>query len=106
MTALTTDQVKHILCYGFESYVGHATTAVRFSELLGLSIGENRVEVTFGLYDQLVIGLSTPPRRLALGERWTEEEILSFEINWVFVQKRLTETIKFIQGDYTETPVL
>ncbi|QIR36830.1 DUF1874 domain-containing protein [Tolypothrix sp. PCC 7910] len=65
------------------SAVGHENTAQIYSVLLRREIKFNRMEVKPTPEDTIICGLFTPPRRLGEGEKWTEEEILSFQINWV-----------------------
>lgn len=60
-------------CYGFRPIIGHFVIPV------------NRIQVTPQKGDTVYCGLFTPPRRLAEGEQWTEEEILSCPIKWICI---------------------
>jgi len=66
----------------------------------------NREQVELNLGDVLVVGLFTPPRRLPEGQLWTEGEILAMPINWVLVQKYLTECVQVIGSDYSVSAVI
>jgi hypothetical protein len=64
------------------SAIGHQSTATLLSAKLGANIVENRINVNPQKGDTLIIAQFTSPRRLAEGEKYTEEEILNFQINW------------------------
>jgi hypothetical protein len=66
----------------------------------------NREQVDLNVGDTIIAGLFTPPRRLAEGILWTEEEILAMPINWVLVQKHVTECIQIVEGSNNYQPYL
>jgi len=49
----------------------------------GISIPVNRSQADLG--SDILAALVTTPRRLAEGEKWNEDEILSMPIQWVLV---------------------
>lgn len=69
----------------FVSAVGHDSTAALYSEVLGVEVVRNRIQVTPRMSDVIIAGLFTPSRRLKEGEIYSEEEILQMPINWVVV---------------------
>jgi len=69
------EEVKSLLQEGFESAVGHQTTADVLSTLLGLPVEARRVAITIRAGDALVVfqlGV-----RLQEGQILSEEEVLS-----------------------------
>ena len=66
------------------SYVGHSSTAKLFSARLGIDVSVFRGEAT--LEDLVLIGSFSPPRRLAEGENWAEQEILAMQIKWLMIK--------------------
>ena len=83
---ISEEEVAIALKSGVEivSYVGHDSTAELFSTRLESAIAANRGEST--LNDLVIIGSFTPPRRLANGEVWSEEEILAMPIKWLKIE--------------------
>lgn len=83
---ISEDEVKSAMSSGVEivSYVGHDSTAALFNERVGSNITANRGEAT--LNDLVIIGSFTPSRRLANGEVWSEEEVLSMPIKWLIIK--------------------
>jgi hypothetical protein len=84
---VTIQEVKDLLSGGFASAVGHADFAEILSAQAGIEIPAQRIQAKpdFAAGDRLLAGLVTPPRRLAEGERWSQEEILAMPIKWVLV---------------------
>lgn len=74
--------IVSLLSDDFISAVGHQSTAHILSEKLGLHIAMNRIQVNPQVGDILIIAAFVPPRRLAEGEMYTEEEILNMEIRF------------------------
>lgn len=68
----------------FESYVGHQSFADVLSSRLGIDIPLNRSQAT--CEGTWLIASVQPPRRLAEGEIWTEEEILSMPIKYCVIE--------------------
>jgi len=69
------EEAKSILQGGFQSAVGHPSTAAVMSALLGVEVPPNRVAITVGPGDRiLVFQLSV---RLAEGQVLSKEEVLS-----------------------------
>jgi hypothetical protein len=66
------------------SALGHLSTAELLSARLGVNIPVNRVQVPSGA--EYIVCLFVSPRRLAEGERWTEEDRLQFNINYILVK--------------------
>lgn len=83
---ISEDEVKVAMSSGVEivSYVGHDSTAALFNERVSSNVFANRNEAT--LDDLVIIGSFAPPRRLANGEVWTEEEILAMPIKWLIIK--------------------
>ncbi len=83
---ISEDEVKAAMSSGVEivSYVGHDSTAALFNERVSSNVSANRGEAT--LDDLVIIGSFAPPRRLANGEVWTEEEILAMPIKWLIIK--------------------
>ena len=81
---ITLEEARHILDYGIESAIGHPSTAVLLSNLLGLEVPENRVSVTLVPGERAVVAQYAGPRlpdgaiKLPLGTeiQWFEIEIL------------------------------
>ncbi|MCA6430155.1 MAG: hypothetical protein IM613_12040 [Cytophagales bacterium] len=82
------------------SAIGHESTAYLFQAVFEAAIDAhhafqplrgyykipvNRTPITPIKGDTVFCGLFTPPRRLAEGSLWTEAEILSMPINWVYI---------------------
>lgn len=71
------------------SHVGHQSFADVLSARLGIEIPANRTQcpapAELKKGDRILIAAVQPPRRLAEGEVWTEEEILSMPIAYVEV---------------------
>lgn len=82
------------------SAIGHESTAHLFASVFETAIDAhhafqplrgyykipvNRTPITPAKGDTVFCGLFTPPRRLAEGSLWTEAEILSMPINWVYI---------------------
>lgn len=79
-----------------QSLVGHRSVADAFSRALWqgatldghpilVEVPVNRVMFTPVAHDLIVVGLVIPPRRLAEGETWTEQELSSMPISWLRV---------------------
>lgn len=66
------------------SALGHLSTAELLSARLGVNVPVNRIQVPSGA--EYIVYLFVSPRRLAEGERWTEEDILQFDINYILVK--------------------
>ena len=66
------------------SALGHLSTAELLSARLGVNVPVNRIQVPSGA--EYLVCLFVSPRRLAEGERWTEEDILQFDINYILVK--------------------
>ncbi len=66
------------------SAIGHLSTAELLSARLGVNVPVNRIQVPSGA--EYIVCLFVSPRRLAEGERWTEEDILQFDINYILVK--------------------
>jgi len=72
---ITLEEAKSLLQGGFESAVGHPSTAQVLSTLLGLPVEANRVAITLSPGDRVVVfqlGI-----RLQEGQILSEEEVLS-----------------------------
>ena len=66
------------------SALGHLSTAELLSTRLGVDLNVNRVQVPSGA--EYLVALFVSPRRLAEGEKWLEEDILNFNINYILVK--------------------
>lgn len=66
------------------SAIGHLSTAELLSARLGVDLAVNRLQVPSGA--EYLVCLFVSPRRLAEGERWSEEDILRFNINYILVK--------------------
>jgi hypothetical protein len=71
---------KDTLWAGFESAIGHDSTANVISVRLGIDVKKARINVVPQNGDTLIIAAFTPPRRLEEGELFSEQEILSFDL--------------------------
>lgn len=76
------DAASFLLETGFNSFVGHESFSQVLSSKLGLSIETKRAEYSPSLEDETVLALVSPTRRLAEGEKWAEQDILSMPINF------------------------
>lgn len=74
------DVAEAILSAGFESAIGHDSTANVISVRLGIEVKKARINVVPSDGDLLIVAAFTPPRRLEEGELFTEEEILAFDL--------------------------
>ena len=77
---ISENTAKDILWAGFESAIGHDSTANVISVRLGIEVKKARINVVPQNGDILIIAAFTPPRRLEEGELFTEQEILSFDL--------------------------
>jgi hypothetical protein len=66
------------------SALGHLSTAELLSARLRVNVPVNRVQVPSGA--EYLVCLFVSPRRLAEGEKWSEEDILNFNINYILVK--------------------
>jgi len=80
------DAAEAILLDGFESAIGHDSTANVISVRLGVEVKKSRINVAPTDGDTLIIAAFTPPRRLEEGQLFTEEEILSFDLAFCRIQ--------------------
>lgn len=77
---ISTCDAGSILFDGFESAIGHDSTANVISVRLGIEVKKARINVVPQDGDTLIIAAFTPPRRLEEGELFTEQEILLFDL--------------------------
>lgn len=79
------EEEAHALLSAVEwtSALEHLSTAELLSTRLGVDLNVNRVQVPSGA--EYLVALFVSPRRLAEGERWTEEDIINFDINYILV---------------------
>lgn len=107
VTGIDEAKVKQLLAVSqWDSAVGHESTAKLFGERLSLPVEANRTQVDMNHGDILIVGLFTPPHRLAEGQLWSETEILAMPINWILVQKHLTECVQIVGSDYSINSVV
>lgn len=59
---ITVEQARAILMNGFVSAVGHADTALLFSNTLGVDVRPNRISVSFTEGEQALLGQYSGPR--------------------------------------------
>ena len=52
---LTIEQAKNTLADGFISAIGHTATAQFLSQLLGIAIAENRIQINMGKGEQALV---------------------------------------------------
>ena len=80
------EEEAHALLSAVEwtSAIGHLSTAELLSARLGVDLAVNRLQVPSGA--EYLVCLFVSPRRLAEGERWSEEDILRFNINYILVK--------------------
>ncbi len=83
ITGITEKKASSLLQEGFESFVGHASFADVLSARLGVKIPVNRNQASAN--GQVLVCAVNPPRRLAEGEIWTEQEILSMPIVYALI---------------------
>jgi len=87
VTPLTLDEAKRWLGQGFISAVGHQSTAALLTQLLGLPVEANRIQVSLGPGDQAVVFqlLTRLPEGAVLGKE--ELENLKYQFLLVTVMK-------------------
>ena len=84
-TCISEEEAHALLCNNdWISAIGHLSTAELLSARLGVTVPVNRVQVPSGT--EYVVCLFVSPRRLAEGEKWLEEDILNFNINYILVK--------------------
>jgi hypothetical protein len=84
-TCISEEEARALLSItDWTSAIGHLSTAELLSARLGVTVPVNRVQVPPGA--EYIVCLFVSPRRLAEGERWTEEDILQFDINYILVK--------------------
>jgi len=69
-----------------ESAIGHESTADVLAKRGFTNLRFNRISVKLNKGDEILVAAFTPTRRLNEGELFTQEEILSFPINYGFIQ--------------------
>lgn len=85
------EEVREIvLQFPVVSIVGHDGTAEVFSQLLGVTVGVNRVSLTLGEGDTLIVGLPSGGR-LPEGKVLTKEELEKIQLDWYIVQRKREE---------------
>jgi len=77
---ITLEEVKTLINDGFISAVGHEPTAQLLSEMLGISVSSNRIQVKLEKGDVLVIYQLL--QRLPEGKVLSKEEILQLPHKW------------------------
>ena len=83
VTTISIEVAITFLQNGFTSFIGHQSFAEILTFQTGIEIPVNRSQAD--LSQQIIAALVTTPRRLAEGEKWTEQEILAMPIQWVLV---------------------
>jgi len=84
-TCLSEKEARALLSItDWTSAIGHLSTAELLSARLGVNVPVNRIQVPPGA--EYIVCLFVSPRRLTEGERWTEEDILNFNINYILVK--------------------
>lgn len=86
LEGITAAEAAALLANGYESAIGHASTAQVLTEKLGIQIAMNRVSVNPVAGDVMVVGAFTPPRRLNEGEFFSEAEILACPVNFCVIR--------------------
>ena len=99
---VTEQYATELLQGDFESYVGHQSFAQILSERTGVRIPVHRGQApspmeAFG--SKALVAMVQPPRRLAEGEAWTEDEILAMPITWVLVMSATTDQAERAEQD-------
>jgi len=79
---LKVDAASFLLETGFNSFVGHESFSQVLSSKLGIVVETKRAEYSPSLEDGTILALVSPTRRLAEGEKWTEQELLSMPVNF------------------------
>jgi len=81
---ITLEEAKEILKEGFVSAIGHEATAKLLTQLLGLEVKNNRIQVTMATGDvAIVFRLKT---RLAEGQILSLEEIAKLDYEFGLLQ--------------------
>jgi len=84
VTKVSTTMVKDMIRNGFQSVVGHQSTADYISTLLETDVPLNRANITLGKGEKiLVLQLKT---RLPEGKILTKEEVSEIPHEWVLVE--------------------
>jgi len=89
---LELEKVKEILSRGFISAVGHKATADVITQMVGIDIPTNRIEVKLTTNDVLVVFQLLS--RLPEGSILTREEIDKLPHRWYLVELMPEETIE------------
>lgn len=76
-----------ILSQGFQSFVGHSSFSQVLTGRTGIEIPTNRAFAPSPIItgEPTLVAAVQPPRRLAEGEVWSEEDILNMPISWALV---------------------
>ena len=87
VAGISESRAIEILSQGFQSFVGHASFAQVLTGRTGIEIPTNRAFAPSPMATKqpTLVAAVQPPRRLAEGEVWSEEDILTMPITWVLV---------------------
>ena len=80
----TIDEVKKLLSKGFVSAIGHESTAKFLTKKLGIEVPVNRVAITLGLEDELIV--AQIKQRLPEGKVLSEEELEKVPVEFYHVE--------------------
>ena len=83
VTKIDIDEVKRLLRHGFVSAVGHEATATLLSQLLGFEVRANRIQVSLGTDDKLIVFQLMG--RLPEGRVLSEEELKTLPYQFFLV---------------------
>lgn len=86
---LSLEDVRVLLAEGFTSAIGHESFAQVVSAQVGVEVSIDRMTVVpdWDSGDEILAAIVTPSRRLAEGDKWSSEELVSMPIKWVCVYR-------------------
>lgn len=69
-----------------QSIIGHESVATTLGQLLGCHVPCNRQQINPVAGDRVILGVVETPRRLAEGQKWSEEELAAMPVKWLLVE--------------------
>jgi len=98
---LSPQEARWLAEKGLESAVGHEATAQVFSEVLGVAVPANRVQVTLSRGDFALLGSLNA--RLPEGKVLSRSEMAAFPIRWLLVRVVDMPPLGLLEELYHET---
>ena len=82
---ISIEDVKNIISSGFISAVGHESTSIILTKILGIEIPMNRITITLNNGDNLIVAALNMPR-LPENKILQEEELEKIPIKFILVE--------------------